>query len=470
MPDLKFPVSSTPGRLPQESGGILMNAFAEKRGDTVSWRRTPGSVAYGVPNGFASGSRGMMDNKGTIVNVSGPYVWAQTATGIAFLGGPLPNGRLVTIARNNLNPTPDVAIALEEGGVFLVVPNVGVIPWPATQRNPIDPAVPANGLPANANSVSTMDGLFLFTVADGRMFSSNLNTTDVPALNFATAENRSDGLLRGIVSGGIFYAMGPATIEPWLNVGKEFFPLTRGTSVLQVGLLTAGAVAGHEEGWAGKPYFVTSEHTVHELDGYQTRPVSTPPVEEFLRASPVASLEASVYAHGGHAIWEISSDIGTWCYNVTTKAWHQRQMPGGARARNQRSVRSGDRWITGDVFTSSLLAIDETLIDEAGAIPAWRVESAPLKSYPMRGSIPTVFADFTLARGHGSVLVSWSHDGGVTWRGPYSRSIAPVRGPVRVNRLGVFSHHGLLVRVECTENVDFAFLGATVADADARRP
>jgi hypothetical protein len=54
-----------------------------------------------------------------------------------------------------------------------------------------------------------MDGYFIWTDSVGaRIWASDLNSTAVNALSFATAESKPDALVRGIAWDGRFYAMG----------------------------------------------------------------------------------------------------------------------------------------------------------------------------------------------------------------------------------------------------------------------
>ena len=55
MPDvaIPLPLSSAPGRVPQESGGRLLNAYAEALGQggapaEATWRRVPGLSGFGT--------------------------------------------------------------------------------------------------------------------------------------------------------------------------------------------------------------------------------------------------------------------------------------------------------------------------------------------------------------------------------------------------------------------------------------
>jgi hypothetical protein len=457
MASIDFPVSSTPGRLPGEGEGRLINCYIEKGGNSVYWRRAVGSTSFASTG--QSGPRGLIDVNG-VVYAAYPSATAivQPDGSVSVVSG-LPGAGGVTWARNNKPGTPDVVAAREGGGPY-VVTTAGASAYPDAD------------LPANANSVASLGGFLLFTVPDGRIFASDLNNTAMNALSFATAESQPDGLLRGIVHAGVFYAMGTSTIEPWLNVGSSPFPLLRATSVMPVGLLTTMAVAGFEEGWDHNPFFVAHDRTVRELTGYTTAVVSTADVEAFIARSTITKLEASVFTVRGHSIWCLSSDVGTWHYDVSTKSWHERVSLGLDRWRSSRSVKSNGRWLTGDRQSGSLLAIDDAVFTEAGSSIPWTAESADLKNYPDRIAIPAAFFDFS-PTGEATVSISWSRDGGERWSTPITRSMKPsgrAKYPVRVSGLGLASHRGIRFRLTCSDNVEFSLMGGSVPDPQKRLP
>jgi hypothetical protein len=87
------------------------------------------------------------------------------------------------------------------------------------------PARPSQS--ADTEQRAMLDGFLLFTIADGRVFASDLNDVNVNALSFTTCQADPDGLLRGIVSGPLFYAMGQNSIEAYVDAGTSPFPLSR---------------------------------------------------------------------------------------------------------------------------------------------------------------------------------------------------------------------------------------------------
>jgi hypothetical protein len=454
MPEFPFPSSSTPGALPGEGEGRIINAHVTKEGDRVYLRPAPGLAVETML--ATSGPRGLFASSDDLFVAAGTAIYKRNQAGmLTTLTGAVPGADQVTFARNmRQTPGADIAVARSSGGAYFI--------------NPTTNAVATNAdadLPATVNSVSYLGGAFVYTDTNSaKIWASDVNATSQDALAFASAETKPDRLIRGVTSGNAFLAMGTDSIEPWLNVGTTPFPLSRHTTVIPVGLLAFGAVAGDQAGWDGPLLWVAGDATVRQLNGYTPAIVSTRDVERFIASSATASLRAFVYVAQGAHFWVLTSDKGTWDYNVDAKSWTERQSAGQATWRALHSAKSGSRWYFGDTLSAALLRLDEAARTEAGAAMTVTMESGALQDFPARVAIPAGF--FRVTPAAGNVLISWSHDGGQTWQGPVTRSLADV--PVRVNRLGLSTHHGLRVRLVVSDPVAFSFQGASVPDAQQR--
>lgn len=449
MPGNPFPIpkSSTPGARAGEGEGRLFNCYSVTEGGRSYVRRTAG-LAELVATG-KTGIRGLIDINGVLYVVFTGSVVTVSGSTVTTLTGSIPGSDGVTLARNNKvtdgASTPDVVAVRESGGAYVLT---------SSAVN----AYPDADLPATVNSVTFLEGFFLFSVPDGRGFASELNSTDINALSFATAEARSDGLRRIIVRGNLAYAMGGTTIEPWKNIGASPFPLQRSPTVLQVGLLTTMAVAGFEDSWNAPTYFASADGRVMALAGYEAAPVSTPDVERFIAASTASTVELTAFVWKGRSFIAVSSDIGTWVLDVEARAWHERGSTGSDRWRAKFSTYSGDQWVFGDALSGDLLTMSDTLTENGAAIGGF-IQSGPLKDFPSRVAAK-LSADFTEAAI--TIYVSWSHDGGKTWSTELERPITDAeKWPVSVANLGLSTQHGLIVKFRWEGPQDFSFMGAT---------
>lgn len=450
MAGTPFPIprNSTPGARAGEGEGRLMNCYFVKEGDRSYVRRDPG-LAQLVATG-KTGVRGMLDVNGTLYVVfTGSVVTVSPSLTVTTLTGSIPGSDWVTLARNNKVTggvsTPDIVAVKENGGAYVLTSST-VSSYPDAD------------LPANVTSVSFLDGYLIFFLSDGRIFVSELNSTAINALSFATAEARADGGRRGIVQADKFYALGESTIEVWKNVGTSPFPLQRGQTVLPIGIITTMAIAGSEDSWNGPMYFVASDKTVQALQGYETAKVSSADVDRFIAASTAATLEVSVYVWNGRSFVVVSSNAGSWTFDVAEGAWHERSSTSATRWRATRPVYSGGRWVFGDALSGDLLVMSATL-QENGAVLPWLIQTGPLKDFPARVA-SKLSADFTEA--DETVFVSWSLDGGKTWKTELPRSLADAdKWPLTVANLGLSTHHGIIVRFRGEGTADFSFSGAT---------
>src|SRR5215211_2077084 len=340
MANIPFPLSSTPGSRAGEGQGRLLNCYAEKEGDVVYWRRVAGLAAS--LNTGGSTPRGLYkDKSNTVWSAYSGALCANAST----VAGALAGTDGVTFAENANN----IAVCRSSGGAYYYN-GAALVNWTTLDAD----------LPTDVNSVTDGNGYFFFSQPSGVIWASGLNATSFDPLSYATAESKRDALRRVVWTAGRLYAMGASTIEIWQDVGTSPFPLAPHTSVIPVGLLTTMAAAGFEEGWDRAPHFVAHDGTVRKLDGYRATRVSTPDVERFIKTSTTSTLVAFVYTVRGNAMWVLTSDAGTWEFNVTTGFWNERDSATTTGWRAKHSVKgSNGLWYVGDTTSTHLLSIDE---------------------------------------------------------------------------------------------------------------
>ena len=447
-----WPSSTNPGQAFGEGGGRVINCYAFKDGTAIRWKPAPGlDVLSVLPPGEV---RGYVVNNGSLIAVVGNFVLSIDANGtIAYFEGSVSGSGPVTIARNN-RATPQVTIA-SNSGAYLINGTV-VVGYPDVNF----PLV---------NSVTSLDGYFLWTTATGDIIASDLNDTVVNPLSKARAESRPDGLLRGVAYGQQFFAFGDQTIEVWQDVGSTPFPLTR-SSVIPVGLFGQWAVAGFEDGWGGPLFFVAQDNSVRRLDGYTPVRVSNEDIERLIAKVAVKSdLRACVYTFGGNSIWSLSCADWTWEFNVTTGEWHERVSYGLTRWIGGPTINAFGKWLTGAYGGGFLYAINFESRNEGSSPLIWGMDSGPVKSFPERVAVPAAYFDFIIGAGaintDPQAMLSWSHDGGLSWANPLTRTTGRQGnsvGRVAVFRLGLASHHGIRLRFRVSDVAYTSFSGAVV--------
>ena len=462
---IPFPYSSAPGDKPAIGQGRLVNAYFSPEGEQKLWKRAAGLSQFigGVEN-----VRGMLwfEQQQWLLVVAGSKVgWVRNGPTLEWLSGDIDNTSPVCVTRNN-NAVTDIVITT--GKNTYVVGSSSVEPYP-------------DGNISVPNSVSMLDGYFLFTYSDGFIRASKLNSTDIDGLSYTKAESSPDGLMRGVVSAQLFYAMGSSSIEIYRDVGTSPFPLQR-VQVLQVGLFGPWAIAGAQvEGWDNPLFFVASDGTVRALDGYQDTIVSTSDVtRDILSVSDRTSIRAFVYVVDSNPFFTINAPNWTWEFNLATKKWHQRKSYQSSRWRAELSSQAFRKWIVGDTQSDSLLSIDNTALTESGQPLIFEIESAAVTEFPQR--VACRRADFDFIVGYGRergldpieidpvVMVSFSHDGGVSFGTPLERNLGRegrYANLVSVLNAGLSGSQGFKWRIVVSDPIDCTLKGGTM-EADVR--
>lgn len=463
MVDIPFPRSSQPGSQPGEGLGRLLNRYCEVDGEAVQWKLVPGLVSFA--DTLLQGPRGMIDVNGTLYEARAATALTLSAGGsVTVLAGALPGTLPVTWAKNNKAPTPDV-VCVTEIGAFSVS---------STQVK----SYPDTTLP-QPNSVAMLDGFFLFTTGDGRIFASGVNDIFVDdadptqnALSFTTAD-QSGGLVRGTVWAEQFFAWGAKACTVYTNAGTSPFPLSR-TTIIPVGLASLTAITGFEPGWGLQQFFVATDNTVRRLDGYTATAISNKDVERAIAGeTDKTRIEMSCYVEGGRPTVVVQGSSFSWEFNAASGLWNERQSPALARWRCSRSVFFANKWLYGDTQTSQILQVSAAAFDEVGSAFTARLESGPVKQYPNRLRCLAAYFDFTSGQGtiggtpdsmNPSVSISSSIDGGGSWSTPVLRRDLGAQGEfnkmIRVNRIGgIATQHGIRFRIDSSSPVYSTFRG-----------
>lgn len=469
---IPFPLSSSPGRSPQESSGRLINCYAEPLGKVVQsgkqtappkvvWRKSPGLSLFSE-----SGNAGY---RGKILVGNSLYVaWEGKASRFDEEGaendltGSLNGTQKVFWARNNKTPTPDLVCVAPGDGAFSVSLSA-VSDYPA----------PDVGSP---NCVCFLDGYFIFSFGNGLLQASGLNDTSINTLDRTMAQSKPGGLTRVVPFNGQLVALGPNFGEVYSNTANPTgFPLSR-SYVLQRGLLGPHALAGHEDGFASQLIWVADDASVVRHNGSPNPLKISPPDLDRLIASVAdpTTLEAGVYISSDHAKWVISCPEFTWEFDLATEKWNERASYQMKRWRAIGGHKAFGKWLVGDTNGGRLLWVDDRNYTEFGDPLIFEIESGPVQNFPNRTKVAK--ADFNFVTGVGdaegpdpiatrpSVGIRWSQNLGVTWGNEFLRSLGPQAvpdRPITVLRSGMTGNHGRRWRLSVSDPVYVAFFGGS---------
>lgn len=463
MPNIVFPASSAPGVRPQESGGRLINVFAEKAPvgapSTIIHRRSPGLPRLTVAAAPQVHTRGFLDNSSVAMWVVDDRVLKFDSTFAVTDVGALTGSDLVTFGRNNA-ATPDMVVVTSAGcfNLFAASP-------PTAFADP--------DLPAGPTSVCDYNGYFVWTFGNGQVWASNLNSVAVSALSF----NTEQGLFarRGVRFSGRLYIFGDKWTAVYKDVGSVPFPFTREV-VIPRGIVGTHAIAGWETGWANTLIWAGDDFNVYKLDGYTPTPISSPDVSRDIQAAVLAGdkdlIQASVYMYDKNAIWVLTCpDRFTWEYNVASGEWNERHSYNKLSWKGSRSLRMFDRWIVGDQVTGELYQISGSYFLEGIEPLIWQAESGVLVNFPNGMVIPR--ASFHMTAGVGTlpgvpdpkVEISWSLDGGYTYGLPVIRRLGGpgmTKSHPYVLNCGLSRGQGIRFRLRVSDPVHVGLNGGVV--------
>lgn len=180
-----------------------------------------------------------------------------------------------------------------------------------------------------ASDIAFLDSRFIWTVPNsGRVQWSQLLSEKTDALSYATAEARSDDIVRTVANNGQLWLIGEKTTEIWNSTGSNERPFQRMSGAyIPTGCIAKNSICQ----FGGALIWLTqTDHGQAQIvmtQGYQTARISNHAIEsEISSYSAVADAYTFAYQQDGHAFFLITfpSAKKTWCYDSTTQMWHER--------------------------------------------------------------------------------------------------------------------------------------------------
>jgi hypothetical protein len=192
---------------------------------------------------------------------------------------------------------------------------------------------------ARATQVVALDNYFIFIVKDTNEYHvSEWNSLDVSALSFAAAEGDADSIVAVIANQRDLWLLNKRTVEIHANTGNSDFPFER----VQGGFIENGCLAPFSVAkiagivfWLGRD--AAGQGIIYAASGPQHQRISTHAIEQAIKGydSPEGAT-AYTYQDGGHQFYVINFAEASWCYDLSTKMWHERaSFSDGAFARQR---------------------------------------------------------------------------------------------------------------------------------------
>ena len=439
---LQFAVQSTKDEsLPGKDTARLLNMYPETAESGVTLRSAPGLVSAadlgpGKVEALISGSDGLY------AAVGGSF--KRWSDGVVTTLGNLPQGD-TTMARSRSQ------IAVVAGDRYLVWDGTTFSEVTTTIDGGDEPDYEESQLPfARSGSVSFLSNYFIITQQDGEAFAYSLDADTIDALNFASAEYRPDDLRRVMVSNDLIWFMGEDSIEPWQVTGAANLPFAR----------ISGAVK--EKGLRATLETVALDNTLFWVSG-EGRVYRMGQAAEILSTDAIcATLEGSTgrmfaYQQRRHdsAVVRLE-DAPAVIYDPSSGMWWERSTnPCHDPWEVTATVRHNGTWYAG---TSGGQLCTFGGFEDLGKSMRREVISTNLTQAGERFSVDRLNLRVS---GSGSVMISWSNDGGETFSNERQRTFGGMREyPIQINRLG--QHRQFCLKIACTDNTEFSIHSASV--------
>jgi hypothetical protein len=296
-----------------------------------------------------------------------------------------------------------------------------------------------------------IDGYVVFNQPNSQQFwITNLYSTVINPLGFASAEGNPDNLFSLLVDHREIWLFGDTSTEVWYDSGNANFPF----SFIQGAYISHGIVApfsavrlDNTTFWLGNDEFGSG--IVWRANGYSPVRISNFALEQAIQRYPtITDAVAWTYQQDGHAFYVLNFPSGdaTWVYDAATGMWHERAYLGTLEA-NDGALHRGrpichsfafGKHLVGDWETGYLYQLTPAVFDD-DTREVKRLRRAP---YINSENKRIKFSQFELAMevGQGNpaavdpvnppaepvdpqIILRWSDDGGFTWSNEHAVSM-----------------------------------------------
>ena len=292
-----------------------------------------------------------------------------------------------------------------------------------------------------ADRVCFLNGVFLFNKPGTQQFYwTSLYSTDLDALDFASAEGSPDLLVSILVDHSEAWMFGDKSTEVFYYSGNPDQAIER----MQGAFIEHGCAARHSVAkldntvfWVGKDS--NGSGTVWRANGYTPQRISTHAVEYALQQyDDISDAIAYTYQQDGHAFYVLTFPGAekTWVYDAATQAWHEREyrdpttgLP--TRHRSNCMAFYGGMHIVGDFEDGRIYHLDPDYYTDDGD-PLVASRSSPVVSNsPARLVIKSIQVEVESGVGLESgndpqIMLDWSDDYGRTWSNQLFASMGKV--------------------------------------------
>lgn len=327
-----------------------------------------------------------------------------------------------------------------------------------------------------ASDVTVLDSRFVWTVPkSGRIQWSGLINTETTALSYATAEAKSDNIVRTITNNGQLWLIGEKSTEIWSSTGDSDLPFQRMSGAyLPLGCAAKDSVCQFGQSLVWLSQTEVGRGQIVMTQGYQAQRISNHAIEyDIASYSRIDDAYAFAYQEHGHSFLLITFPTAkkTWCFDASTNMWHERSFYNAATHKHEHHRAASyaffqNTHFVGDRSNGKIYQLTQNAIDDAGdAILRERVTPV-LNPHGTR----LIFDELELITQVGQqsdidpqIIVDWSDDRGKTWSRSRQQSLGKTGEygkRVIFRRLG--QAFGRVFRVRMSDPVRLIITGAKV--------
>lgn len=395
------------------SGSRLVNCFAEMaEGDKASEFAVmvmPGLVQFATVN--QSPVRGIHNMQGVVYAVIGSQLFSLDSAGTATLIGTIGGSDPVQMADNGAEIAIQGGVNNDTGYVYSGgVLYTGILNLP------------------QVSGVTYIDGYFVWPIFESDQFIiSGINDgLSYDPLDIATVEGDPDNIVGVLNLQRELMFFGADTVEIWWNSGAADFPFERqGNAFIERGCKDRNSIAKIDN----SAHFVGDDLIVYRLNGYLPTRISTHAIED--RIANAAYFRSLVYSQLGHKFYILNTDLGTFCYDMATGAWHERKALDRDRWGISCSTECYDQTIFGGFFGGVFYtpSVDEYTQDGDPIIMEILIPSiqtdrlkSTLYAYELQCDVGVGNPDDP----NPEVILTYSRDGGHTFSAELARPLGAV--------------------------------------------
>lgn len=410
---LNLPVSSYELRSRPASPARLVNCYPELMPpggrSPVLLRRSPGISAWTtvgsgpIAGMYAAHIELTTGHERLLYVVSGSELYKVNSSGTATLLGDIGTPNRIDMASNL-----DTLVVVNEPNAYY---------WDGTTFGQI---TDEDFVSRGAGDVEFLNNYMLFREPNSaRFFGSALgDATDFDALDFGIANTNTDDLVGMIADHQSLILFGSDSIETWENTTISGFPFERNINgTIEVGCLNAKTVARV----FNLVHWVADDYTVRRLDGITPTKVSTPAIEQKLASETV--LEAFTYEQEGHFFYCLSTNLGTYCLDVHSGEWAERESYGHNNWLPRHHAQFAGYELVGDSNSNKIGYLSHSVYQEWSATQRMEWTYQPvfadgIRAFHDRFEV-VLETGVGLTTGQGSnpkIMLRYSDDGGVSWK------------------------------------------------------